>query len=178
MLNRLPEFIDPWRLAAGNQRLEGCIPVQRFTRVVSLLAGTEGNIALDLEFSRGPRRRPLIHGHIQAELLMQCQRCMEIFLQPLESDVNLLVVEPDDEVATLPENSDILLVEDKRCKLQDLVEDELLLAIPLIAMHAPEDCSRSLDYSVQEAREVESETDNPFAVLAGLVRTEKDSGES
>ena len=49
--------------------------------------------------------------------------------------------------------------------------DELILAMPLVARHAPEDCSVDRDAMTWgEIEEDEKPSDNPFAVLQELKR--------
>ena len=80
------------------------------------------------------------------------------------------------EAERIPGECEPVLVEDDKLRVLDLVEEELLLAIPLVPMHAKEACS--MHASASEEYEYKSDpaeqgTANPFAILSNLKADKK-----
>jgi uncharacterized protein len=90
---------------------------------------------------------------------------------PVRSNVTLAFVEGIDEAEMLPESLDPVVVENGLVILMDLIEDELLLALPQVAMHPPGECVAHAGEHVPAGDEPLGK--NPFAVLAELKRNDK-----
>jgi uncharacterized protein len=89
----------------------------------------------------------------------------------VQSNLALAFVEGIEEAGSLPETLDPVLVENGRINLKDLIEDELLLALPQVAMHPIGECVSQVPE--QPPAGDESVRENPFAVLAELKRNDK-----
>ncbi|MGA1691337.1 MAG: YceD family protein, partial [Sedimenticolaceae bacterium] len=116
-------------------------------------------------------RRRVIESHVEGELQIICQRCLGAMPLPIDSDWQLAVVTGFQQAEQLPEEYDPLLVEEDTIVLRDLIEDELILAVPSAARHEPDQCAVQLtDYQeeVEEETEAPEASDNPFAVLAQM----------
>ncbi len=107
---------------------------------------------------------------LEVDVTVTCQRCLEPMPQHLSSENTLAVVWTDEQAAHLPRHLDPLILEDEPCRLWDLVEDELILALPAFSYHDTEACNDSMsgytDPSPKEA--AGEEKPNPFEVLAQL----------
>lgn len=105
---------------------------------------------------------------------MQCQRCMDEVEIAIDSTFTLGVVDSEAFAEKLPEKYEPLLIEeDEKLFLQDLIEDELILALPIVAMHPDQECQTS--YAGDQAagedenlRQAESQQESPFAMLKDL----------
>ena len=170
MSGRLPEFIDPWRLADQGKRFAGHIELDKLPRLAAVLMDTAGTADFDLLFDRDNRRRATIKGFVRSSLKLECQRCLERLELPVDARVSLAVIEVAAEAERLPEEYAPILIEEDRLPLLDLVEDELLLAIPQIPRHELEQCPIKIEVtdSTTMDQEPDDERANPFAVLAGL----------
>jgi uncharacterized protein len=98
--------------------------------------------------------------------VLRCQRC----LGPLAIDVDaafaLAFVTGLEEAGALPEPYEPAVVEDGRVRPLELVEDELLLAVPGIPLHEEGACrAPTADVAATEGA---SQDESPFAVLASL----------
>ena len=62
--------------------------------------------------------------------------------QTLACENTLAVVWTDDQAAHLPRHLEPLVVEDEACSLWDVVEDELILALPSFSYHETEECNK------------------------------------
>jgi len=176
---RLPVHIDPLRMAESRRLLEGSIALAEMVRLGESLQDTQGEVSISLEFGIDNEGIRFIHGHVQAEVSLICQRCLETMRYPLDSEFMLGLVRSTTEAENLPSHYEPLLVDDEPLFLRDIIEDELLLALPIVAMHAPEECSAELNSAPQSEQAQEDEDtgttagDNPFAVLADLKKDRK-----
>ena len=160
MPDRLPDVIDPLALAQKRRRLRGEIPLQQMDRLAESLFSMQGNARLELQFDKSGRQAS-ITGYVEAMLTLQCQCCLGEMTLPVKSKVNLGVVTSVDEALRLPESMEPLLLDaESEVALADIVQDELLLAIPAIPRHA--NCQLS---GVPDSK---PEKPHPFAGLADL----------
>lgn len=131
-------------------------------------AGGEGQIWLSLS--------------VQAPVWLTCQRCLQPFQVPLAFERRLRFVRGEAEAEALDaESEDDVLALSRSLDLRELVEDELLLALPLVPRH--EVCPQPLPMSVEadEADVVEDdlpERPHPFAVLQALKSGKGPGGKS
>jgi len=173
MLTQLPEQADPVRLCDQGKSYQGRIALQKFARLAPLLTSSEGEAAFSLRFDHDEEGRARVRGSVQATLSVCCQRCMEPMPLKVDTDFMLSPVEGPTEAELLPPEYDPLLLEERRLHPMDLVEDELILAIPPAPRHPEDDCGVDLaGYSLTEQSDGEEESgkDNPFAVLTKLKR--------
>lgn len=141
---------------------------------------TEGGAqaACQLVFGRDGAGRDIVQGEVRACLTLRCQRCLEPFDLPVASEFTLALVVGLDEVAALPPDYDPLLVaaagEDRFIHPRDLIEDELILAVPAVPRHADGGCPSSplalLDLTPAQVADRPAERLNPFAVLTTLLK--------
>jgi uncharacterized protein len=155
-----PDLIDPWRAADTNVALSGRLPLSGLKRLAGLLADASGEAVFELRFYRDEAQRPVVRARVGASLLARCQRCLGSVVIPVDSCILLAAVTDPDAARQLPERYDPLLAEDRLVRLPELIEDELLLALPQIPRHAPGQCSTAIGQPASPRRE------NPFAVLA------------
>jgi uncharacterized protein len=163
MSSRSPEIVDPWRVSEQKQAFSGSVQLGDLPRLSPLLSRSEGSADYRFLFSRDQHRRPMIEGHVEATLWQTCQRCLEEMPIVVAADFRLVVVQGLDEAGQLDEDVDPLLAE-QGVSLLDLVEDELILALPVVPLH--EDCEGlKLDDDMATAGEPR---ENPFAALKAL----------
>lgn len=170
MLKRLPDRLDPWRFADLGNEVSGQIPLDSMPRLSDCLLDPAGTASFDLQFARDERRRAILTGWLKAELRLECQRCLEALTHRVETRVCVAFVERHEQAEQLPDDLDPCLVEEGQIQFAGLIEDELLLHLPQVAMHEEGACPVPLvemfedkpdEPSAQPAR-------NPFAVLAEL----------
>ena len=164
MDGRLPNRIDPGRLAEAGARIAGRM---RFAEMPSLCAdayGKEGVATVDLQFGKDDENRPCVTGRIAATTKVTCQRCMQPLALELVAEVSLGIVADETEAGRLPERYEPLLVSDEPLPLGEIVEQELLLVWPMTPRHPPGTC--------RPEKQLETEGTpkgpNPFAVLEAL----------
>lgn len=163
MLNRLPEQIEPLRLAEVGRAFRGEIAVSRLTRLAPDLRSRDGAIEVELHFGLDERRVYVLTGSIRGVLELTCQRCLGPVAVPLDIRLKLGIVASEDEAERLPEGYEMLLAGRDPVSLAELIEDEIILALPLIPRHADvEHCGMKQDATQGEAKA------SPFAALKEL----------
>jgi uncharacterized protein len=170
---RLPHQIDPFRLAEAGARLSGHLPLRQFSRLRQVLADDTGEIAVQLDFDVDALGVPTVVGRVSATLSLTCQRCLEAYTFPVDAQIALAWVKTEQAADKLPLRYEPYVVEETPLLLNDVIEDELLLALPQIPMHAEAECpaSKLLKQRNTETDEPEPKA-NPFAVLAKLKHEE------
>jgi len=140
----LPTYIQPVRMAERNAILTGTLPLNRFTRLLELLANDAGTVAVELRFGRDAERFHYIQGAITAKLQLECQRCLQPFAYDVQIDLNLSPVFDEAAVKKLPSRYDPLELKEDQVALVTVIEDELLLALPLVPKHKDADCASKM----------------------------------
>lgn len=111
-----------------------------------------------------------LHLAAQTEVWLTCQRCLQPFEQALSVDTRVRFVRDEAQAETLDaELEDDVLALPRWLDMRALIEDELLLALPLVPRH--EHCPQPLPLGAGDEAEVESGPNgrpNPFAVLQAL----------
>ena len=159
--------------------LQGVWPQVGMARLAGSLAAPGD---ADVIWSVTGQLRPVTGGEAQVWLhltasttvLLECQRCLRPLSQALQVDRRCRFVRGEAEAARLDEESeDDILELPPRLDLHALVEDELILALPLVPRH--ERCPQPLPMPV-EADESDELVPNPFAALSALRRRGPGSG--
>jgi uncharacterized protein len=163
--SRVPEVLDAWRMVAARRVFEGTLPLSSMARLRDVLHDDEGVVAFTLEFDIDDLQVPYVELRIDAALPLECQRTLQRFLQPVQVVQRLGLIREESDEAGLPEGYEPLLMpDDGMLRPADLVEDELILAVPVVpAMPGTEAMEK--DWPVQAE---EKEQASPFAALARL----------
>jgi uncharacterized protein len=175
----IPEQVDHRKLANQTGLIEGLLPIKCFHRFGEMLVVSEGDVALRLEFSGGDFGSTRVNGTAATEVCLVCQNCMQQFRRQVSCDVSLQVVSDESKLERLPEGDDAIVAPDKIISIAELVEDELILAMPMIPRHEEGQCLET-DYQqqgivLQEVKEVQETqtTYRPFADLAKKIEKQK-----
>jgi len=137
---RLPLEINPFALADRRVELSGEMAIAVFTRLANLLASKEGMVQVQLRFGRDKYGPPYLKGQLSTVLRLVCQRCGE----PVSCDINvkpcLSPVVSDSQAASLPKEYEPLVTHGEPVLLADVIEEELLLNIPMFPKHRSGKC--------------------------------------
>ena len=101
-----------------------------------LLCGEEGQVKFSLAFSMDEQSRTLITGNVSAAVNLECQICLGEFSEQISCQINTVVVEELDELFDLDQDRAAFVAVGKCVSLQDIVEDELMVAIPMVPKHS------------------------------------------
>jgi uncharacterized protein len=157
--------IDSLEFARAGEELRGSVPVTSLERLDDVLFDSRGRLDYELRGSRDGRNRPQLELKISGPLHLQCQRCLGLLDYAVDIAATLRLVprgaQLDDE-ADDPEGPD-LIEADAELEVADLIEEEVLLSLPLAPRHAEGVCASR----VPQAQRTEA-APKAFASLAAL----------
>jgi uncharacterized protein len=160
-----PQFpvIDGFEFAAAEERLRGKWPVNGFPRLRDLLYDDQGSIEYDLHGVRDAFGRFGLELRVRASLRVTCRRCLEAVRVAVDEQARLWLARSQAQIDDQPLSADGPdgIVGAREMAVRDLVEDELLLALPYAPRH--EDCATRGD-AAASVRQL------PFAGLRGMLR--------
>ncbi|MDN3518468.1 YceD family protein [Aquisalimonas lutea] len=162
----LIEPVDPAVLARQGKRISTVVALASLERLLGLLADDRGEVEVELTFREDRGRRAVITGTVRAAVTVVCQRCLEPMVLELEPQVNAAILEREDEADDLPDELDPVVCSSGELVLAELVQDELILALPVIARHENDPVCRPL--TAEEPGGDGARRDNPFAALTAL----------
>ncbi len=142
------------------------------SRLHDLLEDTQGQLKYSVHGGLDNQGHPLLDISISGSCRLRCQRCLQGMEYPVQLETRLLLCEQaeldaldDDE----EEECDSILAE-KHMDVLNLLEEEILLNLPIAPRHEPGGCPAADEGNVTRIGEPK-EGQNPFAVLAKLKRS-------
>ena len=162
--SRVPEAVDAWRMVAARREFEGRIPLATMVRLRDSLLQPEGDARYVLAFGIDALKVPFAELRIEAELPLECQSSLQRFLLPVQLVQRLGLIRDEADEAALPPEYEALLVEaDGMLKPAELVEDELILALPVVPV-SPDAEAVERDFAPTAEETAQA---SPFAALSG-----------
>jgi uncharacterized protein len=145
------------RLAARGAVLDGEIELKRLARLNELLHADSGSVRASLRFRQRSGGWLIVEVKYDATLNLTCQRCLEPMTQRVEASIEMGLLEDETLEKHLPEGCEPYVLEDGRLLPAELIEDELIVALPLAPRHArTEQCGRlARDLEVQNMEAAE-----------------------
>lgn len=163
----IPEHIDPFRYAEQSLCLKGAVNIAEMQRLSATTVCASGDtVAVDLQFGVDEQGITFLKGRLATKLTLQCQRCMELYSYEIISDFVLGIVDTLDEANALPEGYEPALAKEGSLALRELIEDEIILNLPIIPRHEPEDCKVKIP--LIDSGWEQGKGENPFRVLESL----------
>jgi len=152
-------------LADTRQILSGHLPLEKMLRLATVLRNPLGSVAVELEFGIDEQKIRFARGHLQTTLDLTCQRCFMSMPFTVNTDLTMGFITALDGADLLPESYEPVLMQESGCSLLELIEDELLLSLPLVVRHKENECQvKQVDVAAYEDNH-EVPVENPFAVL-------------
>lgn len=168
MSTAMPESIDAWRMVSGRRIFSGNLPLAGLPRLAASLADTVGECSYRVEFGRDEFGVAFVELAAEAALPLICQRTLERFELPVRIEQRLGLIRDEREEPSLPPGYEpVLLPEDARLVPAELIEDELILAVPVVPVK-PGTEAVQVDWPAEVEEEAEDERPNPFAALSAL----------
>ena len=166
-------------MVAGRRSFEGVLPVAELPRLVEALADDRGEVAYRLDFEQGELGGLQLHVVLRAGLSLQCQRTLEPFVFPADVEARLGLLVDERDADALPGDCEPLLLEGGALSPRKVIEDELLLALPLVPVRPGSEILQGewnapADHP-QDAEPGEATT-HPFADLRKLIKARKKHG--
>lgn len=157
-----PLIIDSGEFARDGLSLAGEIAVRDLARLLGSVQSDAGVIRYTLQGRIDKLQRRCLNLTVSGEVTLLCQRCMQPFAFAIDSDSELTLFDNEADIDAASEQDEMLegVLASREQSVVDLIEDEILLALPLAPKHevcAPDGNSDSV-----------AKKPNPFAVLQQL----------
>ena len=168
----LPIYIDIRKAFDLESVFEGSCSLERLPRFADCLASLDGEVSGQLQFLTTEAGRRVILGSVAATVEVICQRSLEPLSLQLADAIQLALVESESQIDSLEARWDPWLVDGPRITIASLLEEQLMLCMPLVNYHPDDRCIEALEYQRQrEPREGNNgnrAAQNPFEVLKVL----------
>lgn len=160
--------VDVEVLAAEGASLERRYELDGLTRLADVLAAPGGVALARIRFFEVGEGMPGCELVVEAEASLRCERCLETYRQPLRSEARLAFVPNEAQAAGVPPDFEAVTAGSQRVSLAQLVEDEVLLSLPVVPLHGPGTaCAEGRSGGTAAT----AETHRPFAGLKELLKT-------
>ncbi len=163
-----PQFIEPLRLAEANDRVFGRYSLGQMGRLAQYLSDDQGHVDFKLQFGINESGLRFVSSNINAIFNVRCERCLEPFQLEIDNQSLIGIVSNRQEAKLLPYEYEPLLIEQDKLDLLEMIEDDILLCLPIAPAHSESDCPASK--LMQEVKE--NDTMHPFAKLK-ILKLEK-----
>jgi uncharacterized protein len=154
--------IDGFEFASAGATQQGAWPLSDFPRLRDVLAQDAGEVRYEISGVRDERERPALRLKVSGTLRLRCQRCLEPMLFEVQTDEMLVLAATLAEIHAEPADAHAAdrVVAGKEMALRELIEDELILALPYAPRH--EDCTAA-------GLDDRDGGPSPFAGLRGMI---------
>lgn len=174
----VPEKLDVAALAHDDASLAGEWPAASLERLADAAApeapatgwpALRWSLRGEIRQPKGGKPQTWLHLTAAGQVALTCQRCLKAVHEDIDIDRWIRFVDTEAEAAALDVDSDDdVLALPRHLDARELIEDELLLALPLVPRH--DVCPDPLPMPADEDVAEEEERPNPFAKLAALKR--------
>lgn len=133
------EVIDGLQFARAALERRGVAGIERLPRLAQLQCSTEG-LEYHLRGGRTGNGKPCLRLSVVGSLELPCQRCLDPIRIPIAIDAELQLAQNAREISEADDEIDRVLAS-RHMDVASLVEDEVILALPMAPRH--EDCAQS-----------------------------------
>ena len=155
--------IDGFEFASAGASQQGVWPLSDFPRLRDMLASDAGEVEYAVDGVRDERGRPGLRVKVRGTLQLRCQRCLEALPLEVQADATLVLAGTLAEIHDEPADAHAAdrVVAGREMPVRDLIEDELILAVPYAPRHESCTARPSPDEPAKTL---------PFAGLRGMIR--------
>jgi len=163
------------RLADEQADLRLSIPLAAFPRVQPRLGGTDGVISGRVRFRR-EGRFAVARVEVSGVVPLVCQRCLALMSWPIAGSALVALIPAESQADEVPQHLEPLWAPDGRVSLRDLFEEELLLCLPIVPLHADlSACVPAATVAREEPGADRSRVQRPFERLGELLKRDTES---
>lgn len=168
---KIPIVIDPVRTAQKRSSFEGIVPLVNLTRLTESLLDSDGDVDVTVHCGTDEQGLTYLQGDARCHVQVRCERCGDAMALELDTSFAYTPIRSGSDSAQddIPERYDVVEKnEHGEVNLRQLVEDELILALPLFPTHEVGQCDSTKVQMSWGEIEPEPEKPNPFAILQEL----------
>jgi uncharacterized protein len=151
------------------------IPLADLPRVQPRLAATAGTISARVQFRR-EGALAVAAVAVSGAVPMICQRCLALMSWPVDGNALVAFIEAESQADVMPDYLEPVWAPQGRVSVRDLVEEELLLCLPIVALHPHRSgCTPPATRTSATSSADRSAVQRPFAQLGELLRRDTES---
>lgn len=155
-------IINSIEFARNSESLRGDAQVESLGRLQDLLFSNDGALEYTLTGRREADGKLFLTCVIAGVLQLRCQRCLGALVYPVRLDSELELVENDPDLSAENDLADAIKA-DPNLDVLALIEDEVLLDLPMAPMHAQDACQAGENFG-----QPKTVKQNAFSALAAL----------
>lgn len=173
-----PDRLDVRAFAQNAAQLDGEIPLSKLERLAQDLYRREADLASKTVHWQasgesvavtGGAAQSWLHLSLQAQVPLQCQRCLQEISHEVDEHLSFRFVKDEAEANAQDDDAEEdLLVASKQFNLLELIEDEMLMALPYVPTHEVCPVPVKLQVSSEEYEAALNEKPKAFAALGEL----------
>ena len=164
---------DVGRLCDGQIDVDFAIPLSDFPRLPQQPGGPDAEVRGQAQFRR-EAGLAVAELTVRGSVQLTCQRCLAPMRVMVDGSARIVLVASEAEAERVPAEFEPVRAPEGRIRLRDLVEEELLLGLPIVALHASEeDCrpqARDAGIEIEAEGAHEESMQRPFANLSELLK--------
>jgi uncharacterized protein len=166
---KIPVKINPAKSAQHELSYEGYVEQTEFTRLGKALKELVGQIEVTFHCKVDHQGLVVVSGHVKTKALVVCQRCNDDLGLDLDLSFAYTPIKQGAESEDLPDHYEpVELDEDGEIDIHTLIEDELILNIPIVPMHDESSCHYQEEAKSFGEIDLTDEKPNPFDILKQL----------
>ncbi|UJF24087.1 DUF177 domain-containing protein [Suttonella sp. R2A3] len=170
-IDTLPREIDPWAFARARQLADGELSRKDLP---ALKQWTTDNhpLTAHLEGAIDDYQQPCLQGSLHIDLQMQCQRCLQPLVMSVEREFAYVPIRSQALEDRVEGGAETLICDNEILDVAWFLQEEVLLAMPMIAKH--DDCEPPINTAESDPSEEEA-SEHPFAALKALINSKEHS---
>ena len=171
-----PNPVNTRNAVTRSARYEGSLGAEQIPQFADLLDPSSPAVEVVVEFGEDDEGQQFAAVQMQGKVVLECQRCLQPVICELSGSSRLGIVPGDEQAKQLSSGLEPLIAVDE-VDLWSLAEEELALALPVVAYHPDGECEppksdRPVRSENQELGLSEEVADNPFSVLSSLLNSD------
>lgn len=127
--------IVPYRWAVRDECYEARLASSKFERFSSCAIKVASYIKVALEFSINHQKLCQVKGHLETTVWLECQRCQEPIMQAIQVDLDMCIVQSEQTLTKFSTKEDVFVMDAPDISIEELIEDDLIIALPLLPKH-------------------------------------------
>jgi uncharacterized protein len=168
MTQELPTTLDIRRLLERTEPVAGIVSIGRLGRIKQPFEAV-ADVLVTARVNGDNASPPRLTGQLRTQVGATCQRCLEQMVFDIEKRFDVRLIDAADDKAE-QDLDDVAELHEEILNIEQFIEDEVMLACPMIPLHDDENCGASDSSSSQLA----DERRRPFTGLAELLGSTKD----
>ena len=167
MSRNIPDHVPVEKATQAGRLISGQLTASSLPRLQGVVAEARSDderLNVALQFGRDENGRPVVEVSVHGAVMLTCQRTLQPFLYTLESTSTVALVASEAEAASLPESLEPVLCEQGEVQVMALVEEEVLLALPLRPVSPESEAIQAVDDPAVTA----DDRQRPFAEVEAL----------